>query len=316
MSAQPSERILVTGASGLLGFSVLTAAVERGIDSIGVYHQHPIRHSSGATVQANLEDRRAVRALMADTRPTWVIHCAAFTQVDEAEKCPERAAKTNVDASRFLAAAAREFGARMLYVSTDSVFDGQRSGYTEEDAPAPIHAYGRTKLAGELAVQTELADALIVRTCIYGWSPQEKPSLAQWLLRRLESFEVTPGFTDVTFSPIFAGDLSEVMIEMLHLGFTGLYHVAGAESCTKHDFAVRLACAFGLDPALIRRCTLAEAALTAPRPRNTSLCVEKISRALVQTLPDVEKGLHHFKARRALAGRSTHHKPNSIPCPS
>jgi dTDP-4-dehydrorhamnose reductase len=184
--------------------------------------------------------------------------------------------------------------ARLLYVSTDSVFDGLRGDYRETDPPGPVNTYARTKLHGEQVTLDHNPSATICRVNFYGWKAQSKRSLAEWILEQLARGEVVRGFTDVFFCPIFTGDLSEILLAMLDQDLRGLFHVVGSERVSKYEFARRVAASFGFDAHQVIASEMAEAKLKAPRPRDTSLNTEKICAALRRPMPDVDSGLSRF----------------------
>lgn len=289
--------ILVTGASGLLGANFVWEAKGR-YDLVAVYSRHPVRIPGTIDVKSDLTRSTEVFDLVGVYRPAWIVHCAALTHVDYCEENPVEAHKVNVEMTGYLVAAAREIGARVLYISTDSVFDGSRGRYSEEEPPCPVNVYARTKLEGERIVLQYMERGLIVRTNIYGWNMQNKDSLAEWILGRLESGQPVPGFQDVFFTPILVNDLAEILFEMMENQLSGVYHVAGGERCSKFNFAQRLAETFGLDAALVVPASVQTAGLRAPRPRDTSLLTEKVTRALGKRMPDVRQGLARFKSLR------------------
>jgi dTDP-4-dehydrorhamnose reductase len=284
-------RILVTGASGLFGANVVMAAVERGAEVTALWHRHAVRFP-GARV--DLTDSAAVERVVTEASPEWIIHCAAFTDVDGCEADPPRARRENVEASRALAAAARRVNARLVYLSTDSVFDGERGNYSESDTPAPVNEYARSKLAGERAVLDELPRSLVVRTNLYGWNLQEKSSLAEWVLSRLESRTRVPGFTDVRFSPLLVNDLAELIFELVERRAEGILHLGAADALSKYEFAQAVARAAGLDASLVDEATLRGSPLRAPRPADTSLDSAQAARLLGHALPTVAAGLDRW----------------------
>jgi dTDP-4-dehydrorhamnose reductase len=288
--------ILLTGASGLLGANLAIAAQERYQSLISVSHNHVL--NSRDQVRADLTDKETVTELIQCFNPTWVIHCAALTDVDWCEKYPDEAWRVNVEMSHHLAVAARRVRAGIIYISTDSVFDGETGQYSEKDAPKPLNMYARSKLAGEIAVQKELEHSLIIRTNIYGWNMQDKLSLAEWILSQLEAGQHINAFCDVIFTPILVNDLCEVIFNMLEHGLSGLYHVAGADPCSKYEFAMHLTDIFGLDHRLVQPVSIASSHLQAPRPKNTSLQTTKVCRALGSLMPDVRSGLKRLKELR------------------
>jgi len=293
-----ADRILVTGASGLLGANFVLAALQRRKHVAAVCHAHPLSFPGAETIVADLTDADGTEKIVRAWRPDWIVHCAALTDVDWCETHPEETWAVNVGVTRNLAVLSRACGSDLVYISTDSVFDGKRGHYTETDSLAPLNEYARSKQVGEEAVQAAGGRYLIVRTNIYGWNATDKMSLAEWMLSRLERGQIVPGFTDVAFSPILVNDLSDVILDMLERQLTGLYHVAGAESCSKYEFACQLAEVFGLDQDLVQLASAADAGFIAPRPQNTSLQTMKVSKVVGRPMPDVVSGLQHFKALR------------------
>src|SRR5262252_1193237 len=290
--------MLVTGASGLLGASLLTCARDCGLEVVGICHRHLVRLPGVETVSEDLTNIESARHLLERLRPTAIIHCAAATDVDWCEDHPEEAEKLNATLSGELASMAAELRAQFLYVSTDAVFDGDKGNYCEEDEPAPLSAYARSKWHGEQVVLVRNAQAAIARVTLYGWNAQEKLSLAEWIVQRLMEGAEVPGFTDVYFTPILATDLAESLLAMVKQNLVGTYHVAGAERISKFEFARCLAEVFGFHPSSITPTQLAEAKLRAPRPRDASLNTTKFREAAQRSLPDVEAGILRFREQR------------------
>jgi dTDP-4-dehydrorhamnose reductase len=290
--------LVVTGASGLLGASVLRSAVDLGWETAGLCHQHVIRDPAMHVASVDLTDDSATRKLLFDLRPDAIVHCAAATNVDWCEDNSKQAVAINVQASAVLAAIASTLNARLVYVSTDSVFDGKRGDYVETDEPAPLNVYARSKLAGEQETLRRNPSALIVRVNIYGWNAQDKESLAEWILRQLEEGRQVPGFTDVFFTPILVNDLVPVLFAMMQHELAGLHHVSGSERISKFEFARNVAAAFGFDHARVTPCQLKNMNLRAARPLDVSLNTTKIRIALGRSMPNVESGLCRFRELR------------------
>ena len=291
--------ILVTGASGLLGANLIMAALQEGLEVAGLYHQHPV-HLPGATLYAaDLTNPSAVERIFTDLRPTSVIHCAAASNVDWCEEHPNAAHELNVVASAAIAEITARTKAGLLYVSTDSVFDGRRGHYSEIDNPAPVNVYARSKLQGEQEVLRCHPFAAVARINFYGWNAQNKQSLAEWIVEQLAAGNDVQGFTDTIFNPILANDLAQILLAMVRRDLIGLYHVAGSEPVSKFEFARRVALTFGFDPAKIIPTQITESKLKAPRPRNTSLNTGKICAALGRSMPDVDAGLRRFAQLRS-----------------
>ena len=287
--------IVVTGASGLLGASVLLHARDLGHEVAGLCHSHPLQVPGTSMHSVDLTDFAAARMLLLGLRPQTIIHCAAATSVDWCEDHRHEAEMINVHASAHLAETAGDLNANFVYISTDAVFDGRQGNYSETDDPSPVNVYGHSKLSGEREVLKRHPSALIVRINIYGWNAQNKTSLAEWFLQGLEKQKQVPGFTDVTFCPMLVNDLAEVLFKMLDQQLSGIYHVVGSERISKYEFGRRVAMAFGLDPRKVVATAAAEANLKARRPLDISLCTEKVRQALGVAMPNVEAGLSRFQ---------------------
>jgi dTDP-4-dehydrorhamnose reductase len=290
--------ILVTGASGLLGASVAFLAREQGRKLVGLYHRHPLHMDGVQSLGADLSDPVETRRIFLEVKPSIVVHCAAATNVDWCEEHPEEAHRINVTMPAAIAEMAAQSDTRLIYVSTDSVFDGERGDYTETDTPAPVNVYANTKLQGEREVLRRNPTASIARVSLYGWNAQNKESLAEWILKQLTLGNIVPGFADVYFCPVLANDVAEILFALLDQKLTGVYHIVGSERVSKCEFARRVASTFGFDPRQVVPSLLADAKLKARRPQDTSLNTGKICGALGRPMPDVEAGLRRFARLR------------------
>jgi dTDP-4-dehydrorhamnose reductase len=285
--------ILVTGATGILGASVILRAIELQKRVLGIS-----RHNSLNVpyIQClDLQDFECTRTFVLNLRPSAIIHCAATTDVDYSESHPDEAHENNVHVSTFLADLASEINARFMQISTDSVFDGHKGHYSETDTPSPLNVYARTKLLAEQGVTHAHPRPLIVRVNFYGWNIYGMKGLAQWILGQLSQGKTLNGFTDVFFCPLMANDLAEILLSMQDCGFVGIYHVVGSERISKYEFASRLATAFDFDPDQIIPSSIDDANLRAARPRDTSLQTEKVSRAIGRPMPSVASGIQKFR---------------------
>jgi dTDP-4-dehydrorhamnose reductase len=295
-------RILIPGASGLLGLNMAVEAARirqpaGGTCShsvTGVVNGHPLRTGEFEVITADLLLPGAVERLLEETQPDWVINCAALAVVDACEANPNLAYRLNVELPQKLAIHVARGGARMVHVSTDAVFDGQRGNYTENDDPNPLSVYARTKLEGELAVAQANPQAIIARVNLFGWSLSGKRSLAEWFFYNLQAGNPLKGFTDVYFCPLLANDLAHLFLKMLQMGLEGLYHVVSSECLSKYDFGVGLARRFGLDEGLISPASVREGGLLAARSPRLTLCSAKLGKELGEDIPNTSTGLDRF----------------------
>jgi dTDP-4-dehydrorhamnose reductase len=297
-ASRHSRMILVTGASGLLGASLVSLAHEEGREVVGLYHRHPVHIDGVKLLAVDLADQVETCRIFRELKPSSVVHCAAATDVDWCEEHPDEARRVNVTVPAAIAGISSRSDVRLLYISTDSVFDGECGNYAEADTPAPVNEYAKTKLQGEREVLRQNPTASIARVNLYGWNAQNKDSLAEWVLKQLTLGSLVPGFSDVVFCPILANDLAGVMLALLDQDRAGLYHVVGSEPVSKYEFARRVASTFGFDPEQVVPTRMADARLKARRPRDTSLNTEKICAALGRSMPDVEAGLRRFAQLR------------------
>jgi dTDP-4-dehydrorhamnose reductase len=179
----------------------------------------------------------------------------------------------------------------MMHISTDSVFDGLRGEYAEDDSPNPLGVYSRTKLDGELAVAEANPNAIIARVNLYGWSLPGNRSLAEFFFNNLSHGKQVMGFTDVFFCPLLANDLADIFVKMLERNLSGLYHVVSSESLSKYGFGMRLAHRFSLDGGLINPTSVSHSGLKATRSPNLTLRSDKLAGALGESLPRLSTGL-------------------------
>lgn len=285
-------RILVTGASGLLGLNLCLMSAQDH-ELIGVVNHRNLREVPFRTLQADLLQDDAVARLIDQILPEYVIHCAAVANVDSCERDPETARQLNALIPAQLAEVCKQRKIGFLHVSTDAVFDGRQGGYKEEDQPNPLSVYARTKLEGEQGVLAANQDALVIRVNFYGFSLSGTRSLAEFFLYNLVAGEQVKGFTDVHFCPLYVADLVEIMFRMIAKKLSGLYHVVSPECLSKYDFGRRIAQKFGLNADLIRPVSVEDGNLLAKRSPNLTLRVDKLMAAGIQ-LPDQAAGLERF----------------------
>jgi dTDP-4-dehydrorhamnose reductase len=256
-------RLLLTGAAGMLGHDLTDAAARAGHDVI------PLSHAD-----LDVLDAAAVRAAVAAARPDAVVNCAAWTDVDGAEAEEAAATALNGDAAGHVAAAAAQAGAFAIQVSTDYVFDGTATEpYTESAPTGPRSAYGRSKLAGELAVAAAAPGAhAIVRTAwLFG---RHGGNFVATMLRLAGERDALTVVDDQVGCPTYTGHLAAALVEIAELRLAGIRHVAGAGACSWYDLAAATFAATGADVALTRGRT-ADLGRPAPRPAFSVLRSER-----------------------------------------
>ncbi len=294
------KRLLVTGASGLLGINLALRESTRR-DVIGVTHSHSLLGVPFPLHSIDLASQGAIDNLLNESQPDAVIHCAAMANIDECEKSPHQAEQVNALVPGRLAAACRNRSIRLVHLSTDAVFDGTRGNYLETDTPNPLSVYASTKLKGEKEVLDACPEAVIARVNFYGWSLTGKRSLAEFFFNNLAEGKTVNGFTDVEFCPLFVDHLAELLIRLAEGDFSGIYHVVSPISLSKFEFGCKIAGMFGFDKNLITPVSVMDGGLTARRSPRLTLNTQKLHEALKQEIPGVDEGIRAF-ARQQMEG--------------
>ncbi len=261
--------ILVTG-SGLLGSDVIRV-LRREHDVTGTFNTNPKEGSVRLDITDRGDTIRAVGAL----KPAYVVHTAALTNVDYCEDHRDEAMAINDMGTKNVVDAARMAGARLVYVSTDFVFDGAKGMYREEDPVNPISVYACSKLAGECRAR-ELPGSAIARTSVvYGNARQ---NFVTWVRDSLAKGQAIKVVTDQFNSPTLSYDCAMAIAALIKNNAEGTYHTAGGERVSRYDFAVKIAKFYGLDAGLIEPVTSGTLSQKAKRPADSSLDVSKIGR--------------------------------------
>ncbi|PDV99987.1 hypothetical protein A9Q02_11170 [Candidatus Chloroploca asiatica] len=204
----------------------------------------------------------------------------------------------NVDVTHNLVNWAELNGCLFVLMSTDSIFDGVTGAYIETSTPHPCNHYAATKWQAEQIVIDALDEYLVVRANIFGWNAQNKLSLAEWILTKLETKQEIPGFIDTTFAPLLVNTLSGLLIRMVEQGCRGVFHAASTTPISKHEFALETARTFNLSERLVLTAKLEDSELLAPRPLHTWLCADKLAHHLKIDLPTIRQELTQFKRLR------------------
>ncbi|ADJ14915.1 SDR family oxidoreductase [Halalkalicoccus jeotgali] len=274
--------LLVTGASGLLGRCLLDAEWSGG-RVVGTYYTTPIE-SGHETVHLDVRDGEAVARLVERVDPDVVIHSAAATSVEACEDDPKLAHGTNARGTKHVVDAATAVGARVIYPSTAYVFGDGGPVHAEDDEPAPMNRYGRSKLDGERYVQAASPENTIVRFCVVvNLGPADSPDFGSWVRGRLESGERVRLIDDQEITPTVLSDAIDALGYLVEHETAGVFHVASPDRLTRYELGVEIARRHGLDPDLLEAIPIAEMDWQAPRPDHLCLGAEKLSQYGYQT---------------------------------
>jgi dTDP-4-dehydrorhamnose reductase len=268
-----ASTILVTGGAGFLGANILMqAGRETRVHAVDLA---PLRLEGENLVwhALDLSEAEALGRLFRELRPDAVIHTAALSDIDFCEANPEEAEAVNVGASLRIAELCRASGARLVYFSSDSVFDGKKGRYAETDALGPINQYARTKAAAEAGIAGTCPDHVIIRpSLIMGLPVLESGNSFLWRLVQSLRRGIPSGFPSAEFrTPVDVITLSRAALECAAAGFTGPLHLAGNDRLSRYEIGLRIARALGYPDALIADKKPEVATGRALRPADASL---------------------------------------------
>ncbi len=261
---------LVTGGSGLLGLNWAIARRDRDRIVLGMHRRH-VSLPGCDSVELDLRDAAAFRECLDRIRPAWVLHAAGLAEVERCEADPMRAFEDNVLVAERVAQGCATAGVRLVHVSSDHLFPGNRPMVDEAEPRQPMNQYGRTKAEAESRVLAACPDALVVRTNFFGWGPRWRPSFSDFVVDACRVGREVDAWTDVHHTPISVPALAEAIDGLLSRGASGVFHVVGDERISKYDLAVRIAQHFRLDETFLRPALASEVRGRVPRPLDMSL---------------------------------------------
>ncbi len=275
------RKVLVTGAAGQLGQDVCAELRRRGVPFLGA-----------GRADCDITDAASIRACFAREEPDAVIHCAAYTKVDQAEDEPELCYRINADGTRQVAEACRSLGAKLVYLSTDYVFPGEgERPYETDDATGPRNVYGASKLAGEASVRELLERYFIVRiSWVFGVHGK---NFVKTMLRLAETHDEIGVVADQFGSPTYTADLAPLLCDMHETEHYGVYHGTNEGVCSWAQFAEEIFRQAGRQVCVRPLATEAYPAKAA-RPRNSRLSKDSLDRAGFARLPRWEDALERY----------------------
>jgi dTDP-4-dehydrorhamnose reductase len=258
-----------------------------------ILHNRQITLPGVRSCRLDLSSTNSVRALLERERPGLLVHTVALTSVELCEQNPTLAHQINVVLAESIAVACRDTGVKLVYISTDHLFDGSQPNAREDWVLTPLNVYGKTKGKAEDRVGKICKDALIIRTNFYGWGPDYRPSFSDILVRALREGRSLTLFDDVHYTPTLMEPMIEAVNELIVGGATGIYHLVGDDRVSKFEFGLALAEEFGLDRRQIRRGSIEDMPHLVRRPKDMSLSSAKVRAVLGRGLG----GLHEHLSR-------------------
>lgn len=292
-----TKNYLVTGASGLLGHVLVPHLAERGFHVCAVSHSHALPQASSHVtgVRCDLRNTSDLSALLEKTSPDVIIHAAGLTSVDQCETDPVQAFLLNTAIPETLAIWCSAHQKKYVFISSDHVTGGHKALFTEDDPISPVNVYAESKARAEHAVMEACPQAQILRTNFFGKGPDWRKSLTDWLWDKASVSETIPAFTDSYFSPLSVHYLSQAITDLSLTSESGIFHAGGSERLSKHEFALKFVEFFGFDRALVKPSLTADAHLSAPRPADMSMSVQKIESVLGRSMPTIQQSFESIK---------------------
>jgi dTDP-4-dehydrorhamnose reductase len=297
------QRILVTGAGGLLGQELVRQLARNpsfDVLATGRDDKPPYGGVSAGYVSMDLTDAAQMKQVFEDFSPTTVVNCAAMARVDGCETDREQCWSVNVEAVEHMVKLCRIHGSRLVQISTDFIFDGEDGPYQEDARPNPVNFYGKSKLAAENAVRQMNPDKwAIVRTVlVYGTGESlKRTNVGMWIVNDLSASKPIRVFNDQMRSPTYVADLADGIDRVVRFGRSGVYHVSGREYMSLFDFAQVVAEEFDLDKSLISPVTSEDFKLAAPRPPKTGFIILKAETELGYRPRSLRSALRDLRAR-------------------
>ncbi|MBO7333255.1 MAG: dTDP-4-dehydrorhamnose reductase [Lachnospiraceae bacterium] len=274
-------KVLVTGVKGQLGYDVVNELEKRDIEAVGVDID-----------EMDITDAESVNKVIKEANPDAVIHCAAYTAVDAAEDNVEICRKVNRDGTQNIANVCKELDCKMIYISTDYVFDGQGTRPWEpDDKQTPLNVYGRTKYEGELAVSNTLDKYFIVRIAwVFGVNGK---NFIKTMLNLSKTRTEVNVVNDQFGSPTYTYDLARLLVDMVLTDRYGFYHATNEGIISWYEFAVAIFKAAGIDMK-VNPVSSAEYPAKAKRPSNSRMSKEKLSENGFKRLPSWQDALERY----------------------
>jgi dTDP-4-dehydrorhamnose reductase len=244
----------------------------------------------------DIQNENAVIDCINKVKPNYIINCAANVNIDFLEKNPNIAYSVNVEGTKNIVKVSKKFNIRLIHISTDAVFDGERGLYVEEDNTNPINTYGKSKLLGEKYVRENLNNYVIIRTNIFGIDPNGRDFISN-IIKNLKNKKSMIGFDDIIYSPLEISNLVEMIIEILKINYCGIIHLSSDIPISKYQFILEVADVFKLDKTLVKKGTSEEIKFIAKRPKNLTLCNDKAKKILKTQIIPLKESLKKIRIK-------------------
>ncbi len=293
----PLEKLMIVGGSGFLGGHLIQYS-KYEFEVVATFKDHPFEMEGCKTIYLDITDRDKTENTIMKKKPSHIILTAAQRNVDYCERNQEEVNGINVEGTRNMAMASKKIGAKLIYLSTDIVFDGTKENYNENDTTNPINHYGKTKLEGEKEVAKALDDFAIARVSVlYDWNIFEHTfNFVSWVYEGLKQGKPLKLFSDQYRNATYIKNASEALLSICKRDEKGIFHVVGKNCVSRQYIGKKVAETFSFDESLITTSTSDECDWLAKRPKKCCLNVEKMEKTLGVKSMSIEEGLAAMKA--------------------
>ena len=285
------SKLLIIGGSGLVGSTLLQYA-SPNYSIHFTYNTNKITFDNINSTQINLlGNQKMIIDLIKEVQPDIVVNTAAHSSVDLCETDHSIADKLHVDITQDITQVCKDIDSKLVYISTDAVFQGElHKKYTELDQPNPINYYGKTKLQAEQITLNASSKNVVLRTAvIYGW--HKKSRFTNWIIQTLKENHIVDPFIDQYNTPTLVDDLAKSLLSIFEKNISGMFHATGKSCLNRYEFALVLASTFGLDKKLIKSVTSKEKKQDAPRPISTCLDSRKLEKSIDFNFSNIQNGV-------------------------
>jgi dTDP-4-dehydrorhamnose reductase len=289
-----NKKILILGATGMLGKVVLEEFSLNSLYTIYALSRSQVNQCSNKIIQKKIDitNYDLFSNFLIEVNPEIIINCAANVDVEMCEKNKENSDLINADIIKTIYKSTPS--AKLIYISTDSVFNGVNGSYREDDLTNPINNYAKSKLSGEINTLNLMKNSVVIRTNIYGLNDGNRKSLFEWAVDKFSRNINIFGYDNVCFNPVYTKQLANIISKLIEIDFNGVIHVGSDESISKYEFLNKIVNIFSFHEGLLKRSSYIVNENTAPRPLNTTLSTKRLFEILGY-IPSLDQGLNNIK---------------------
>ena len=291
------ETILFAGGSSLLASSWIRS-LDHNYNYILSTHKKKIKNKKFRVISLDYSTVDQVLSQLKKHNVKILINCIGLTNIEECETDPDKALNSNTYIPKVLSKACDEGNIKFVHISTDHLYNGKKSYYSEKTPKSPLNIYGETKSKAEDEVLKNNKKSIIIRTNFFGWGPSYKNSFSDKILKHLEAEKKIDLFGDVFYTPISIDELKKQILKLIELNASGIFNISSNERISKYDFGCRIARVFGYSTDLIINSSIDNCKGLVLRPKDMSLSNHKLTTYTGKVIPSIDKQLELLKKLR------------------